>query len=184
MSRTIFFVWSPQKTKGLCKYTTSLLSVHPSISPDYFCPHQPISLNLSNKETDRSLQSNNTFVSFPLKKSNSKGERSPISTCRRTGTQQLYIVLQQHVGQLVPAASYVRASSNSWWRQAEESQNCLRQRTQSVIKSSHLHSAVQRKKAALKNKIAMQLRKPSITLWLFKPSLCQAFCPIAFKKLS
>lgn len=158
----LFFVWPPQKPKGLHKYTTSV--VCPSISPDYFWPHQPISLNLSNKETDRSLQSNNIFVNFLLKKkSNSKGGRSQISTCRITGTQQLYVVLQQQGGQLVPAASYVRTSRNSWWRQAEESRNCLSQRAQSVIKSSHLHSALQRKKAALINKIAMRLTELSVT---------------------
>lgn len=89
--------------------------------------------------------------------------------------QQLYIVLQQHVGQLLPAASYVRASRNSWWRQTEESQNCLSQRAQNVIKSTYLHSALQRKTAAFINKIATWLRELSITLWLFKSSLCEAF---------
>lgn len=182
---------STKKPKGLCKYTTSV--VCPSISSDYFWPNQPISLHLSNKETDRSFQSSNILVKFSLKqnKAISQVGRSQISMCRINGTPQLYVVFQQHVGQLVPAASRVRASRNSWWRQAEESQSWLSQRAQSVIKSSYLHSALQRKKAALINKIPCGLKNWVLPHDYLNPACVRlsgtesrAFCPIAIKKLS
>lgn len=50
----------------------------------------------------------------------------------------------------------------------DKNQKGLSRRAESVIKSGYLHSALQRKKAALINKIAMQLIEQSVIPWSFK----------------
>lgn len=160
-AEAFFFVWFSQRPKRIAQVPV----VHPFILITSE-PYQPISPNLNKT---RSLQYNTFFFKLAtLRKSNSK-RSSKIYIYRVTETQQLDVVLQ-HLVQTVPAASYCESIKEKRVK-AGRGKSELSEPKGSVITSSYLHSVLKRKKALI-NKIAMQLRELNIILWLFKYSQC------------